>query len=391
MKKVFSKLDKPLLFMIISFFIFGLVMVLSASSMESYMRYGYGPYHYFCRQAIFIGIGFLLFLFLIHIPTKFYRGITYVLMFGIIGVLIALNIYGHVANSAQSWFKVGGISIQPSEFAKVIIILFLAAYYEKHKDGMDNLFVIIRPIILVVVIFLLVATQPDLGTALIIAGITFFIFMSLPITKKLSRKISFFLIIAVIVGGGVLAISSKYFLKSYQLERFNFKDPCLRYKDESGYQLCNSFIAFKNGGVTGQGIGKSTQKYLYLPESYTDFIFPIIVEEWGATVGVIIVFMYLFVIYRLYRIARRAVNLQGSILAYGVCVYLFLHISINLIGVTGLGPLTGVPLPFLSYGGSYVVSLFSSLGIAQRVCIESVSKKESQERKKAKKKKSGNV
>ena len=101
--------------------------------------------------------------------------------------------------------------------------------------------------------------------------------------------------------------------------------------------------------------------------------------------------MYLFVIYRLYRIARRAVNLQGSILAYGVCVYLFLHISINLIGVTGLGPLTGVPLPFLSYGGSYVVSLFSSLGIAQRVCIESVSKKESQERKKAKKKKSGNV
>ena len=391
MKKVFSKLDKTLLLMIIAFFIFGLVMVLSASSMESYMRYGYGPYHYFYRQALFIGIGFFLFLIIIHIPTKAYRGITYLFMIGIIAVLGALNIYGHVANSAQSWFKVGGLSIQPSEFAKVIIILFLAAYYERKKEDLDNFKILIWPLILVVIIFLLVATQPDLGTALIIGGITFLIFMSLPIPRKLSKKISLGLVGITIIGACVLFVGSKYFLKSYQLERFNFKDPCLRYQDDSGYQLCNSFIAFKNGGVTGQGIGKSTQKYLYLPESYTDFIFPIIVEEWGATVGVIIVFMYLFVIYRLYRIARRAVNLQGSILAYGVCVYLFLHISINLIGVTGLGPLTGVPLPFLSYGGSYVISLFSSLGIAQRVCIESVSKKESQVRKGAKKKKSGNV
>ena len=100
--------------------------------------------------------------------------------------------------------------------------------------------------------------------------------------------------------------------------------------------------------------------------------------------------MYLFVIYRLYRIARRAVNLQGSILAYGVCAYLFLHISVNLIGVTGLGPLTGVPLPFLSYGGSYVISLFAALGIAERVCVESANKKESQEKKRVKKRKSGN-
>ena len=179
-------------------------------------------------------------------------------------------------------------------------------------------------------------------------------------------------------------------MKSYQLERFNFKDPCLRYQDDSGYQLCNSFIAFKNGGVTGQGIGKSTQKYLYLPESYTDFIFPIIVEEWGAIVGVIILFCYLFIIYRLYRIARRAVNLQGSILAYGVCAYLFLHVSINFIGVMGIGPLTGVPLPFLSYGGSYVISLFTALGIAERVAVESANYKERENKKKAQKRKSGN-
>ena len=376
MKKVFSNLDKTLLFMIIAFFIFGLVMVLSASSMESYMRYGYGPYHYFYRQALFIGIGFLIFLIIIHIPTKVYRGFTYLLIIGIILILGALNVYGHVANSAQSWFKVGGLSIQPSEFAKVIVIMFLAAYYERNKENLDNLWIILKPLLLVIIIFGLVAIQPDLGTALIIGGVTFLIFMSLPMPRKNFRKISFSILAISLIGGCVLLIGSKYFLKSYQLERFNFKDPCLRYQDDSGYQLCNSFIAFKNGGVTGQGIGKSTQKYLYLPESYTDFIFPIIVEEWGAIVGVIVVFCYLFIIYRLYRIARRAANLQGSILAYGVCAYLFLHVSINFIGVMGIGPLTGVPLPFLSYGGSYVISLFTSLGIAERVAIESAYHKE---------------
>ena len=110
---------------------------------------------------------------------------------------------------------------------------------------------------------------------------------------------------------------------------------------------------------------------MYLPESYTDFIFPIIVEEWGLIVGIIIILLYLFVLFRIYRIAKRAVNLEGALLAYGVCIYIFLHISINLIGVMGIGPLTGVPLPFLSYGGSYVFNLMLSLGIVQRVSIES--------------------
>ena len=125
MRKVFSKMDKPLLFVALAFFIFGLVMVLSASSMESYMRYGYGPYHYFYRQAIFVGVGMILFFILIRIPTKVYSYFSYIFMIGIIVVLGALSVYGHVSNNAQSWFKVGGISIQPSEFAKIISIIFL--------------------------------------------------------------------------------------------------------------------------------------------------------------------------------------------------------------------------------------------------------------------------
>ena len=371
MRKVFSKMDKPLLFVGLTFFLFGLVMVLSASSMESYMRYGYGPYHYFYRQAIFLALGMILFLIIIRIPTKVYQWFSYVFMIGIIGVLIVLTVYGHISNNAQSWFKIGGISIQPSEFAKVISIVFLSCYYGKNRENLDKIKTLILPIIPVMIIFGLILIQPDLGTALIVGLIAFLMFFSLPMPRKLLKRFQLFVIGIFVCVIGVYVITDGKILKDYQKERFNFRDPCERYQEDSGYQLCNSFIAFKNGGFTGQGIGKSTQKYLYLPESYTDFIFPIIVEEWGLWVGILLILIYLFVIYRLYRIARRAINLQCSLMAYGVCVYVFLHVVINLVGVMGIGPLTGVPLPFLSYGGSYVISLMIALALAERVSIES--------------------
>ena len=201
-------------------------------------------------------------------------------------------------------------------------------------------------------------------------------------SRKLIRKFS--LLVIGLIGVVILTYiaTDGKILKEYQKARFNFFDPCERYQEESGYQLCNSFIAFTNGGMSGQGIGKSTQKYLYLPESYTDFIFPIIVEEWGAWVGSLIVVLYAFVIYRIYKIAREASDLHGSLIAYGVCVYLFLHVVINLLGVMGLAPLTGVPLPFLSYGGSYVISLIISLAIVERIAIENNTKKMIKKKKK---------
>ena len=370
MRRVFSKMDKPLLFVTIAFFLFGLVMVLSASSMESYMRYGYGPYHYFYRQAIFLILGLIIFFLIIRIPTKMYTFFSYIFMIGIIVVLGVLLAYGYVANSAQSWFKIGSISIQPSEFAKVISIMFLGCYYGKHRDSLHDLKILIWPLILVVIIFGMVLVQPDLGTALIIGLIAMFMFFAIPMPKKILNKFKFLVIGFVVLIGLIYFGTGGKILKDYQKDRFNFSDPCERYQDDSGYQLCNSFIAFKNGGLTGQGIGKSTQKYLYLPESYTDFIFPIIVEEWGALVGILIVLIYSFIIYRLYRIARRASNLQSSLIGYGICIYLFLHVAVNLAGVMGLMPLTGVPLPFLSYGGSYVISLMIALGVAQRIAIE---------------------
>ena len=371
MRRYFSKIDKPLLITTMIFFIFGLVMILSASSMESYMRYGKSPYIYFIKQTAFIGAGSIFFFIVTRIPTKVYKGLSYLVMLLVISALIALTAYGYAAKNAQSWFQLGPINIQPSEFAKVAIILFLASYYNKNKATLNNSWILIKPLIAVFLIFILVAIQPDFGTAIIIALICFFMFFSLPMSKLCRFKFSSIIVVLTFILSLVFIFAKGYVLKPYQLERFNFKDPCERYQEESGYQLCNSFIAFKNGNITGQGIGMSTQKYLYLPESYTDFIFPIIVEEWGLIVGIIILLLYMFIIYRIYVIARKAKDLTGSLIAYGVCMYFFLHISINLMGVMGLGPLTGVPLPFLSYGGSYTISLMIALALVQRVAIES--------------------
>lgn len=376
MKKIFSKLDKPLLIIMIIFSVFGLIMILSASSMESYMRYNYSPYHYFFRQLIFLVIGFLAFLFIIIFPTKNYKKLDVFFIIVITLALIGLLIYGYTANNAVSWYKIGPITIQPSEFAKLAVIIYLASYYEKNKDKMDIQWNIIKPLLFIVIIVVLVAIQPDMGTALIIMLITLIIFYGVPISKKNRSMFNKIFVGGVLIVCIVLITSGSKLLKSYQLERFNFLDPCERYQEDSGYQLCNSFIAFKNGGINGQGLGSSTQKYLYLPESYTDFIFPIIVEEWGLIVGIIILIGYMFLLFRIIKIARRALNLRNSLICYGVFAYLLTHIMVNLMGVMGLIPLTGVPLPLLSYGGSYVICLMITLGMVQRVAIESNIKKE---------------
>ena len=378
MKKIFSNLDRPLLIITIIFFIFGLIMILSASSMESFMRYNYSPYHYFFRQLIFLIIGLFAFLFIIIFPIKNYKKLDKFLLFITIGSLVGLLVYGYTANNAVSWYKIGPLTIQPSEFAKLVVIIYLAVYYEKNKKNLDNQWTIIKPILFIIIIVVLVAIQPDMGTAAIIMLIALIVFYGVPIDKKYRNIFNKIFLGGIFIVALVLITTGGKFLQSYQLERFNFIDPCERYQEDSGYQLCNSFIAFKNGGLKGQGLGSSTQKYLYLPESYTDFIFPIIVEEWGLIVGIIILIAYIFVLFRIIKIARKSTNLRNALISYGVFAYLLTHIMINLMGVMGIIPLTGVPLPFLSYGGSYAICLMIALGLVQRVAIETKHQKNRQ-------------
>ena len=370
-----TKLDKPLLIVMLVLVIFGLIMVLSASSMASYMRYHNSIYFYLIRQGIFVIIGLVAFAVAIYFPTKLFKNASPLLMILLLLSLFGLMIYGSNFFGSQSWYDLGFITIQPSELGKIIIILYLAYYYNKHNKELDTQLVLLKPILICMIVFVIVAMQPDLGTASVIFGIVLLIFYALPLKKQTRSPINKIFLGGILLVALLLLLTGGSLLRDYQLKRFQFLNPCERYEEKTGYQLCNSIIALKNGGLTGKGIGESTQKYLYLPESHTDFIFPIIVEEWGLIIGLAIIFAYLFILYRTLGIAKKADNLGNSIIAYGVFAYLLFHIAINLIGVLNIGPLTGVPLPFLSYGGSYTITLLFSMGLVQRVHYETYKKK----------------
>lgn len=370
MKGSYRKLDYPLLIVTIILSLFGLVMIFSASSITSVLLYKSSEYYFFIKQAIVLGISLPISLIIMKIPTKVYRYLSRFMILGIIGLLILLRTYGTITNSAQSWFRILGFSVQPSEFAKTAIILYLAAWYGNRKK-FNTIYDFFIPLIGCVVIFFLVALEPDLGTAAIIALICMFIVFTLPLDKN---KIMQLLKTLVLVGLIVAVIGITFgmnFLTETQKSRFNFLNPCDRYLEESGYQVCNGYIAMNNGGLLGNGLGKSTQKYLYLPAAHTDFIFPIIVEELGLVGGAVVIILYIFLLYRILTIARNAKSLSGSIIAFGTFSYVLIHIMINLGGVLALIPLTGVPLPFLSYGGTFILNLSILLALTQRVAIES--------------------
>ena len=372
MRKLFSKMDIPLFIMTIIYIVLGLVMIYSASSVTAVVRYGWAPYHFFVRQAIFVLSALLVGTILIlRLPTRNYGALAWPLVFLLIFSLAFLFVYGKLTNNAISWYDLHFFKVQPSEFAKSILIVFMAIYYNKlYYRKVKNIYAYLVPLGFAAIVVGLVAMQPDLGSAAIIAGIVFMTFISVPLVKN--NMVKFIKIIAVCVVIALLALlySGNSLLNSMQKGRLTFKNPCSRYTEETGYQVCNGFIAINNGGVFGVGLGNSTQKYLYLPEAHTDFIFPIIVEELGLVAGILIVLGYGFILWRILKIAKSSENLRCSILAYGTFWYFAMHILINLLGVLALIPLTGVPLPLLSYGGSFTVNAIIMLFVVQRVNIE---------------------
>lgn len=370
-QRLLKYMDKPLLILTILFSSIGIFLVLSASSVAAVVRYNVGPYYFFLRQFLFVIISFLIgFLVVIKIDINKYKGIVKTALIILLATLAGLLFYGTIVNSAKSWFKIGPFSFQPSEFAKLILVLYTGIFFADYvKEGTNQnkiwLFLTICG-----AIFLLVVAQPDLGTAIIIAGIVFLTFISIPMKKN--NLISTLKLVA---GAGIIIIAlfltfSSSILTERQKSRFDFKAPCSRYTKDTGYQVCNGFIAIHNGGLFGVGIGKSTQKYLYLPEAHTDFIFTILVEELGVLAGLLVLGGYAYIIFRIIKISKECYNLRNSIICYGVAMIFLMHIIINFMGILALMPLTGVPLPLLSYGGSFTLTSIISLFIVQRVSIE---------------------
>ena len=371
MKTLFQKIDKPLFFLSLIYTIIGLVMVLSASSVSAVLRYNVSSSYFFVRQLLFMGAAWFVGLFFIlKIPTKKYRFLAPIYLFGTISLLFLVFGYGAIAGGAQSWLDLGFFNLQPTEFVKTALILYMAVFYEKSIKKRKPFAYNFIPIIFAVIAFFLVAMQPDFGGAVIIAGIVFFTFLTVPFEKESSVQIIKFVGVAGLLAAAILLYSGSDIFNSTQLARLKFQNPCERYMEDTGYQVCNGFIAYHNGGLFGVGLGNSSQKYLYLPEAHTDFIFPILVEELGLIVGILIILGYVYMLYRILKIAKNADSIRNAIVCYGTFIYLLMHLLINLMGTLALIPLTGVPLPFLSYGGSFNMNVVAMLFVVQRIAVE---------------------
>lgn len=370
----YHDMDKPLLYITAFLFIFGLFNIVTASSSEAVIRYEQNLFYYFFRQLFMILIGTFIASIIIKIDTKKYKGPTVIAFLGITVCILYLFLYGTFHKGAQNWLSIGPIKFQPSEFAKPIIIVALSLLFEKTKNKLRNKkqkhYDIIGVILFIglfnpIIIFL----EKDLGTMLILVTIFFVMFIASPILKQEKTKTILFILLIGICGLLLIKNQKGYILTEEQMTRFNFINPCKNYL-EGGYQICNAYIAINNGGLLGLGIGKSQQKYSYIPEPHTDMVFAIIAEEQGLLRSSLILIGYTIILYRILNLSSKSNTLRGKYICLGVATYIFSHIAINLGGLLGLLPLTGVPLPFLSYGGSFTISLLISLGLVQRVHIE---------------------
>ena len=377
--KLLKDLDKPLLFASAALFIFGLLNIVTASSRAAVVNYDVSIYYYFYRQLAFIIIGLIAGVIIIKTDTKYYKVIVPVLFIA----TIALNLWAltfEELSGSKNWIDLKIIKLQPSEFSKPILIALLAIMFEKNYRKLRTVNIkhydtIATMLFVSMIIPAIIVLQKDFGTLLIILFIIFMMFLASPILKI--DKIKTFLFMVALGALALLVIYNVqgYILNDARISRFtSFLDPCGNYEN-GGYQVCNSYIAINDGGLWGLGIGKSKQKYSYIPEPHTDSAFAIIAEEYGIYRTVFIFILYGIVLYRISVIGAKAASLRGRYICVGVASYIFIHIFINLGGMFGLIPLTGVPLPFLSYGGSFVLSLIASLAIVQRICIESKNKK----------------
>lgn len=375
MKKEFKYLDKILLFCTIILFIIGLIMVFSASNITAYMKQGDSPYAYFIRQAIFLIVGLVASIFIIKINTKFYKKASFLIVFVLTIILGILLIKGKITNGASSWIYIGPFGFQPSEFIKAFGIIWMSCYYEYKSLKLDRWWTVLYPLFVLAISIVFIFLQPDLGTLIIyITGIATVFFLS-PVQKQKKNILSFSALGIILLAAVILGSSAGKLLTPQQRARFDFFTPCSKFQT-TGNQVCNGYIAINNGKLFGVGLGKSTQKYLYLPEPYTDFIFAITMEELGLIFSIIILFFMMIVIWRILLIGKRSFSTRGALICYGFATILFMHILVNLGGLFGIIPLTGVPLPFISYGGSFTLTLVGMLAVVQRIHIETREKEE---------------
>jgi cell division protein FtsW len=356
--------DRALLLAVGALTAFGLVMVFSASEAQGWLWFHNAAY-YFERQLLWLGLGVVALWAGAHVDYHRLRplawplaGLTVVLM-----LIVLLPHFGVEVNGARRWLRLGPMQMQPAELAKVASIIFMALWLERHRERIGSLEDGVVPFLaLLAFVTLLVILERDLGTTLIVAGILLSQFL---VAGGKKRHV---LLLLLIVG---LCLYVFIRMEPYRLHRIlAFVDP---WSDplNTGFQAIQSVVALGSGGVTGVGLGHSIQKYQWLPFAHTDFIFAIVGEETGLIGTSIVLALFGLFTYRGYRVALKAPDAFGSLLACGVTTWIAFQALINIAAVTVTLPTTGIPLPFISYGGSSLAITLLAVGILMNVSTQS--------------------
>lgn len=357
-KNSFMKsIDRPFLVVILILLGIGLLMIASAGVSYGMVRFN-DAYYFFKQQLLGLGIGlFLLFIFQ-RVDYHIWRRFVVPIFFVALGLLVLVFIPGFGAKvyGATRWLEIGPISFQPSEVMKLSIILYLAAWLSnKNRIKMADFFEGLVPFLAILsVVSFLIIKQPDTGTLGLILIISLAIFFASG--ASISHIFS-------LLFGGLVFLAVLIWFAPYRMQRFFvYLNP--DYDSLGvGYQITQALLAIGSGGIFGVGLGQSRQKFNYLPEPVTDSIFAILGEEFGLVGTVITIGLFLFVAWRGFSIASRAPDQFGKLVAIGIVSWIVFQAFINMSAISGLIPLTGIPLPFISYGGTSLAVLLASVGI----------------------------
>lgn len=360
--RVFQGIDKSLLFSLIGLCVFGLIAVFNSSAVSAFRDF-HDQYHYIKDQGLYLTVGLVGLIIVSTVDYKKWYKFAVPLLFMTILFLIAVFIPGIGVKimGAKRWINLGFTLIQPTEFAKLIIVIYLSAWFAYKEKGRFMPFMVFLGLILGLIVL-----QPDLGTGVIILGIAAVLYF------VSGAKLTYFLYLIpiIIIGIGILAIVVPYrFARVTTFFNPNY-DPL-----GTSYHYRQVLIALGSGGLFGVGLGKSRQKFEYLPEANTDSIFAIIAEEVGFFGSLVFILIFVYISYRCFLIARQAPDKFGQLLATGIGSWFAIQSIMNLSSMVGLLPLTGIPLPLISYGGSNLISILIGFGIVLNISRQTLNKK----------------
>ncbi|MNM68382.1 Lipid II flippase FtsW [compost metagenome] len=360
---------------------FGIVMVFSSSSSIALVNenFGYDPLYFTKRQVIFGGIGLLGMFITMNIPYEKYKKLFVPVFILAIVMLMMVPFVGGNINGATSWFKIGTLGIQPTELAKITTIMYLAALISKKGERFRDLRTGYIPVMVIVgFVAGLIMLQPDLGSCLIlVATAGLIIFAGGANLKHITGSIALLILGAsIVMGAGALwdkinPPDTTTTDSNYKIGRFKaFLDP---WEDpqHTGYNLIQSLTAIGHGGVTGTGFGQGIQKLHYLPNAYNDFIFSVIGEEFGFIGTIIFLLFYMYFIWRGLLVSLRCSSPFGTLMGVGIMGLIAIQAFVNIGGVTRTIPITGVTLPFISYGGSSLLVMMIAMGIVLSISRDS--------------------